>query len=303
MPTDINQINEGDNGSSPTENANATEVDIVAAGALLGRSAGVPIGADNADDTTAVAGIDNGTTTTTNEGGAAAAQKTPRPKINHLGHVSHPDTVNVHLHGGPSSAENPTASDGCRDAINNGGKLLYDNDEEEEEEDVNDDRKVAATEKYSTTENEMDDDGKYIDEERGVAADDTTAVEVQSQLTDEDRLKGVLPLDTIAKLISSNQIKFGNNSNKVYELTEAVTLDVIVPSEEDVDLPGLKPFDVDMLERPNTGMYFILLLCPGGKWKVLYGISEGGSRIGEYGLYLRIKSHLSLHEQEGEVLV
>ena len=78
MPTtDIDQINEGKDGSSPTENANATEVDI-AAGALVGLSAGASggSGADNADDTTEGAGINN--TTNTNEGGTAATSATPK---------------------------------------------------------------------------------------------------------------------------------------------------------------------------------------------------------------------------------
>ena len=76
MPTEqIDQINEGDNDSSLTENA--TEVNIVA-GALLGLSAGAPSqqasgsDVDNADNTTARVGINNGTSTT-NEGGATAA--------------------------------------------------------------------------------------------------------------------------------------------------------------------------------------------------------------------------------------
>ena len=75
MPIDIDQINEGDTGSSPTENANATEVDI-GASLLLGLSAGARggSGADN-HPTTAGAGINN-TTTITNEGGTTATPKT-----------------------------------------------------------------------------------------------------------------------------------------------------------------------------------------------------------------------------------
>ena len=239
MPTasEIDQINEG--ADSPTENA--TEVNI-AAGALLGLSSEAPSqqasgsGADNADDTTAGAGIYNGASTT-NEGGAPVALTTPKPQINHLGNVSHPDTINVHLHGGPSSvSEKPTVSDGRRDVINNGGKLFNDN-EEEEEEDVNDDRKVAAAEKYSTTEKEMDDedDGEDLDEEGEVAANDTTAGEVQI-LTEEEQLKKLFSHLQIS-IISDNELQIGM---KEHTLMEPITYDNIVPSEEDVNLPELK---------------------------------------------------------------
>ena len=78
----------------------------------------------------------------------------------------------------------------------------------------------------------------------------------------------------------------------------------MAPNADEQAPQGLDFFDINWTSNsspyPPIGIYFILLQTVGGKWKILYGKSEG-QETGE-GLYKRIRDHMSDSDVLGEVL-
>lgn len=105
----------------------------------------------------------------------------------------------------------------------------------------------------------------------------------------------------LLQIISSTEVRIGNT---VFKLDKPITRDIMAPNADEQTPQGLDFFDINSTTNsslyPNIGIYFILLQTIGGKWKILYGKSEGNKD--KDGLYQRICDHMSLQDVLGEVL-